>query len=199
MAGKRNILLLVPSAIVARGVESVLADTGEFRVSLILSDLGRYNAQRLRNSDADAVIVDLSVFDCESRPNGRAVIGDFLDVPVVALQSGVADEETLRQYDASFSIMDAPSSIVRKLKAALEAEDENPRSEGDELSAREKEILICVAKGMINKEIADLYNISVYTVISHRKNIARKTGIKTVAGLTVYALLNNLIDMNTIE
>ena len=67
------------------------------------------------------------------------------------------------------------------------------------MSSREKEILVCVAKGMINKEIADALNISVHTVISHRKNISHKTGIKTVAGLTVYALLNGLIDINSVE
>lgn len=66
----------------------------------------------------------------------------------------------------------------------------------DELSSREKEILVCVAKGMINKEIADKNNISVHTVITHRKNITRKTGIKTVAGLTVYALLGGLLDIS---
>ena len=71
--------------------------------------------------------------------------------------------------------------------------------EREALSEREKEILVGVAKGLLNKEIADLYNISVYTVISHRKNITRKTGIKSVAGLTVYALLNGLIDLNSIE
>ncbi len=71
--------------------------------------------------------------------------------------------------------------------------------EGDNLTDREKEILVCVAKGMLNKEIADRFKLSIHTVISHRKNITRKTGIKSVAGLTVYALLNNLIDMNTIE
>ena len=70
---------------------------------------------------------------------------------------------------------------------------------GEVLSQREQEILVCVAKGMLNKEIADHFQLSVYTVISHRKNITRKTGIKTVAGLTVYALLNNLIDMNSVE
>ena len=85
------------------------------------------------------------------------------------------------------------------MRAALEGHGDAPRSEGEELSAREKEILVCVAKGMLNKEIADQENISIYTVITHRKNITRKTGIKTVAGLTVYALLNNLIDINTIE
>lgn len=81
----------------------------------------------------------------------------------------------------------------------LRVAEETPRSEGSELSAREKEILVAVAKGMINKEIADLYNISIHTVITHRKNITHKTGIKTVAGLTVYAILNNLIDMTSME
>ena len=71
--------------------------------------------------------------------------------------------------------------------------------ERETLSEREKEILVGVAKGLLNKEIADQYNISIYTVITHRKNITRKTGIKSVAGLTVYALLNGLIDINSVE
>ena len=51
---------------------------------------------------------------------------------------------------------------------------------------------------MMNKEIADRLSISIHTVITHRKNITRKTGIKTVAGLTVYALLNHLLDVKSI-
>ena len=77
--------------------------------------------------------------------------------------------------------------------------DAEPAFERMELSEREKEILVSVARGLINKEIADLHHISVNTVITHRKNITRKTGIKTVPGLTVYAILNNLIDINSIE
>ncbi|MBQ7254022.1 MAG: helix-turn-helix transcriptional regulator [Bacteroidales bacterium] len=64
---------------------------------------------------------------------------------------------------------------------------------GDRLSSREIEILAGVAQGLLNKEIAAKYNISIHTVITHRKNIARKTGIKTIAGLTAYAILNNII------
>lgn len=82
----------------------------------------------------------------------------------------------------------------RRAKEVQENDEEQ-----EELSAREKEILVSVAMGMINKEIADKHNISINTVITHRKNITRKTGIKTVAGLTVYAILNNLIDINSIE
>ena len=70
---------------------------------------------------------------------------------------------------------------------------------GEELSDREKEILVSVAEGLLNKEIADRHNISINTVITHRKNITRKTGIKTVAGLTVYAILNGLLDINAVE
>ena len=90
-------------------------------------------------------------------------------------------------------------TVLVPAASQLEEKVEPVRSGSEELSSREKEILICVAKGMLNKEIADACNISVNTVITHRKNITRKIGIKTVAGLTVYALLNNLIDMNTIE
>ena len=84
--------------------------------------------------------------------------------------------------------------------------DANGRAEGapdgegesEVLSGREKEILVSVAQGLLNKEIADRHNISINTVITHRKNITRKTGIKTVAGLTVYAILNNLVDIDNI-
>ncbi len=54
-------------------------------------------------------------------------------------------------------------------------------------------MLVLLARGCSSKEIADKLNISVHTVNTHRKNITRKTGIKSVAGLAVYALLHNLV------
>ena len=74
-----------------------------------------------------------------------------------------------------------------------DSDDTDSVTPGDRLSAREIEILTGVAQGLLNKEIAAKYNLSIHTVITHRKNIARKTGIKTIAGLTAYAILNNLI------
>ena len=62
------------------------------------------------------------------------------------------------------------------------------------ISEREKEIIVCLAQGMSNKEIANHLIISVNTVITHRRNIARKLNIHSVAGLTIYAIANNLID-----
>ena len=90
--------------------------------------------------------------------------------------------------------------LIEESDITIRKERSPKAGEGKEkLSDREKEILVCVAKGMINKEIADKLNISINTVITHRKNISRKTGIKTVPGLTVYAILNNLVDINSIE
>ena len=67
-----------------------------------------------------------------------------------------------------------------------------------ELSAREIEVLVLITKGLINKEIAEKLNISLTTVISHRKNITEKLGIKSVSGLTIYAVMNGYVKADSI-
>ncbi|MBP5659063.1 MAG: response regulator transcription factor [Paludibacteraceae bacterium] len=65
----------------------------------------------------------------------------------------------------------------------------------EELSEREKEVVTLVVQGLINKEIADKLHLSLHTVIAHRKNIARKLNIHSTAGLTIYAIVNKLIEV----
>ena len=77
----------------------------------------------------------------------------------------------------------------------------HPQSEAmstHDLSAREIEVLILITKGLINKEIAEKLNISLTTVISHRKNITEKLGIKSVSGLTIYAVMNGYVEADSI-
>ena len=69
-----------------------------------------------------------------------------------------------------------------------------PPTTGHELSAREIEVLVLITKGLINKEIADKLNIGLTTVITHRKNITEKLGIKSVSGLTIYAVMNGYVE-----
>lgn len=69
---------------------------------------------------------------------------------------------------------------------------------GHELSAREIEVLVLITKGLINKEIADKLNIGLTTVITHRKNITEKLGIKSVSGLTIYAVMNGYVEADRI-
>lgn len=74
----------------------------------------------------------------------------------------------------------------------------HPQSDMPALSAREIEVLVLVTKGYINKEIAEKLNIGLTTVISHRKNITEKLGIKSVSGLAIYAVMNGYIDADSI-
>lgn len=62
-----------------------------------------------------------------------------------------------------------------------------------ELSSREKEVLRELASGKTNKEIADKLCISVNTVITHRKNVSAKLGIRSISGLSLYAVMNGII------
>ncbi|MCU4177886.1 response regulator transcription factor [Carboxylicivirga sp. N1Y90] len=99
------------------------------------------------------------------------------------------------------SIVQSKSILLDKLQGVLQKVESKQvlDEETEGLSPREKSILKCVALGLTNKEIGEKEFISTHTVISHRKNITRKLGIKTVSGLTVYSIINNIIEMNDIN
>ena len=85
--------------------------------------------------------------------------------------------------------------LLERVNAILSALSGNGANETaqEDLTQREVEVLRCVASGMMNKEIADELHISINTVLSHRKNIVAKLGIKTVSGLSLYAMMNGII------
>ncbi|MCR4958504.1 MAG: response regulator transcription factor [Prevotella sp.] len=70
-----------------------------------------------------------------------------------------------------------------------------PRKETALLSPRETEVTVLLAKGLINKEIADQLNISITTVITHRKNIMEKLGARSLVDIIIYAVINGLVDV----
>ena len=70
------------------------------------------------------------------------------------------------------------------------------KTEIGELSNREKDVLVQIVNGLSNKEIADKLCLSTHTVMSHRKNIARKLNIHSTAGLTIYAIVNGIVEIN---
>ena len=195
----KRILIIEPSVVVAEGFRHIVDNLAEYTVTGILQDLGEDMETTLDDYDADLLVVDPAIFDTRTRSGGKDLIKNWINVPVIALITNAMDASLISAYDGAIYLTDKSDEIEQKLSATMRSNPSDQRGDGEELSAREKEILVCVAKGLLNKEIADHFNISIYTVITHRKNITRKTGIKTVAGLTVYALLNNLIDMNTME
>ena len=93
----------------------------------------------------------------------------------------------------SLDIHESEESLLEKIQQFIEHLDKQSEILPHELSPRETEVLRLVAKGLMNKEIADRLNISINTVLSHRKNLTAKLGIKTVSGLSFYAMMNGYI------
>lgn len=187
-----NVVIIEPSDILLCGLKSILNETSTCSVVGTFSDIGKYQEFSHQLKDTDIIILNPSLISHGKKGGVRSL---FTDEKLVALVYNYIDKDTLLQFDESIEIYDKPAKIANKLEQiATQASLYNMNPEAGELSDREREILIAVAKGMMNKEISSLYNISIHTVIAHRKNISRKTGIKSVSGFVVYALLNNLIE-----
>ncbi|MCD7849882.1 MAG: LuxR C-terminal-related transcriptional regulator [Parabacteroides sp.] len=90
--------------------------------------------------------------------------------------------------------------IIEQLEQLFAGDNSSyPGENNKDLSIRETDVLQLIVKGSTNKEIADKLNISLNTVLTHRKNITTKLGIKTVSGLTFYAIMNGIISGDEIE
>ena len=137
--------------------------------------------------------------------------GDYFDVAkfreeisgkrirIIALATSFVDASLLGKYDESISIFDDLDILSKKIAGLLNVASEEEVDNQDTLSQREKEIVICVVKGMTNKEIAEKLFLSIHTVITHRRNISKKLQIHSAAGLTIYAIVNKLVTLSDVK
>lgn len=118
------------------------------------------------------------------------------NVHFIAFCLSLTDTLLLRYYDSKIHIIDTALEIENVIIETL-ALDINSMEE-QLLTPREKEVVIAVVKGLTNKEIAEEMYLSTHTIITHRRNIARKLNIHSPAGLTIYAILNKLVKLEDI-
>lgn len=102
-------------------------------------------------------------------------------------------ETAIENFAPSLPVHEDEEAMLERIGRFIEQLDRQSENLPHELSPRETEVLKLVAKGFMNKEIADQLNISINTVLSHRKNLTAKLGIKTVSGLSFYAMMNGYI------
>lgn len=131
----------------------------------------------LRNNQLSATLYD--IYNNEEWLALHAEVEDKIFIPAIQCL-----EDKSRQSDVSAKI----SSMIGKNQEGADA-----------LGEREKDVIVALVQGMSNKEIAEHLCISVNTVITHRRNIARKLQIHSPAGLTIYAIVNNLIDISAVK
>ena len=131
----------------------------------------------LRNNQLSATLYD--IYNNEEWLALHAEVEDKIFIPAIKCL-----EDKSRQSDVSAKI----SSMIGKNQEGADA-----------LGEREKDVIVALVQGMSNKEIAEHLCISVNTVITHRRNIARKLQIHSPAGLSIYTIVNNLIDISAVK
>lgn len=119
---------------------------------------------------------------------------------VAGIDFGIMQKQSMLT-DLSFSLYDSVEHIIHSL-SRLDKKNHaatGQKEENDNLSKREMEVLTGLVNGMLNKEIADSLNISIHTVVRHRKNITQKTGIRSQSGLTIYAISKKIVSIEDID
>lgn len=192
---KYRVIIIEPSVIVQKGLESIISNSGcEFQTVGVFSDFSHYSSFS-NTLDPDIFLVNPGIIAFNRKESIRNFLPESIYIPVAAIVYMHVYIESIRQFNGYIDIYDSPAKITEKLREfILKNNSSELVSENYDLTEREKEILISVSSGNTNKEIALCFGISIHTVMSHRKNIIRKTGIKSISGLTVYALLNGLIE-----
>lgn len=193
----KSIIIAEQSEIIRKGLVSLAENFGFFNAIRELSCASALK-DAVDKYNPDVLIVNPLMVSAEAmvelRENGSGALR------IAAVVYTLFDDELMSHFDEVIMVGDTRQKIQKKIQALF---DKTPvkkdvKTQGA-LSARELDVLKLLVKGFSNKEISDKLFISVHTVISHRKNITQKLNIKSVAGLTVYAILNELISMDEVQ
>lgn len=189
-----NIAIIEPSAIIYEGLSNVLLQKGGAHYSIYHFGTMEEVSREILTLKIDMVIANPSMlksniktYNFHKKKNSS--------VPWVALIYSFFEKETVDLFDAVIQITDSPEAITSTIQNLISLKCQYKTEYREQLTDRETNVLKHLIQGLSNKEIADKLNISIHTVISHRKNIIQKTGIKSQSGLTIYAISNNIINI----
>jgi DNA-binding NarL/FixJ family response regulator len=196
---RSGFILVIDSYLVRKGMVSILNHMSGIT---ILKEFGTTEAliSYLKNQSVDFIIISQSVFD-----NSADFFTNYpgLLEKTILLKDGHPGKETPgnsnTQVYPSIHLKEDKEKIVGKIRGLLDQNDPNNiKVHAAELSPRETTIVRLVSMGLTNRQIADKLFLSAHTVMTHRKNISSKLGIKSVSGLTVYAIVNNIITIEEV-
>ena len=193
-----KIVIAEPSPIVAAGLLKFFEEMNQIHVVSVVDNLDDLNDKMIIHNP-DMLIVNPLMMGYTNNNLIKQITQTYPETICIALVTTFIDKNFLRYFREVIELSDNKQKVANKIFNLINNNDDSSsQNESVDLSNRETDVLICVAKGMTNKDISDMLNISVHTVITHRKNIVKKTGLKSVSGLTVYALLNNLVEESEI-
>ena len=152
--------------------------------------------QTVKSLRPDIVIVSCNVCSPPMIETVRT-IADLPKARFILYCETITDELLAERCEGHLSAEESDKEVIDLITSLLTADEREEVPE--ELTPRERDIIIGVVKGMTNKEIADELFISPNTVTTHRRNIVKKLDIHSASGLTVYAIMNKLVSLQDIE
>lgn len=195
-----KIAIAETSPIIRSGLEAQLKRLARYKVQVIhLADEARREwTESLSFTTADVFILNPLLCGLHPQQHFTALADES---KFVALCHGATDVTLLKNYDAVLCITDSVKQIADLFDRLIKSEDTQVPSpaEAQTLTPREREIVVCIVKGMTNKEIASTLFLSTHTVITHRRNITKKLQIHSPSGLTIYAIMNKMVELNDIN
>lgn len=196
-----TIFIIEPNYFLSYGLESFLKKkNSRYRIFVYNQDFSmEFISTQIQRLSPDLILINPAITGIK-RP--EYLTSAHRPIKTIAISDQKVRKDLLEGYDDLISWDDTPENILKSIRDIEEIFFSDHKSESDdqrELSPREKDVVTWVAKGLTNKEIADRLNLSTHTVITHRRNIAKKLQIHSPSGLTIYAIANNLITMNDIK
>lgn len=196
MQNKPQIAILHPNSLCCLAMRTILTDIAPFMGLMSEVEIATYNTMEEFEDDGAGFVVHYFVAAEIVESN----INFFLPLArrcIVLTEGGDFSHPEFHMVNMHQPERDVLKGVLMMHRAAHAAMMSAPRPEKEEaelLSQREKEVLALIIKGFINKEIADKLNISTPTVIFHRRNIMEKIGSKSIGRLTIYAVMNGIVD-----
>ncbi len=199
MIKRRTVVLVERAYLIQAGIGKLLDEVPGMVITAIFDGSEKRLSEKINNKKPDLVFInphcvaDNAISLVKGLHNKGCLIVGLLK------KDTLPNIKSLFKYhltptDGKYELLEELKSVVGKLPASEPHDKENSA-----LSEREITILKKVVSGLTTQEIADRLFLSVHTVNTHRKNITNKLGIKTVSGLTVFALMNKIVHLNEID
>ena len=184
-----NSIIIEKSYIIGKGLKKILEESGKFNIIDIVINSHQLEGLLSHHN------IEIIFLNNNNTSEFIKILSHNNKINLIA----ITDDKNFKPINLYFdfiNIHNERSKVILKIEEIFEKLNKNEKNETIELSNREKTILKYVALGYTTKQIAEELFLSPHTVVTHRKNISNRLGIKTVSGLTIYAVLNNIIDLS---
>ncbi|WP_373812773.1 response regulator transcription factor [Porphyromonas loveana] len=192
-----KVAIVEPLPLIRAGLEAMLRKISGYKIQFFDIPADNDWQEIVSHYSPDIIFVNPLLAGLVRDDSGRIGVRDYY---CVALLTSPMDHSLLHGYDEHLSIQTSIDGLRNMLERLYQKKQEPQENEEEHqaLTNREKEIVVGVVKGMTNKEIAEELFLSTHTVITHRRNIAKKLQIHSPSGLTIYAIMNKLVNLDEI-